>query len=1180
MNDRVVRVRPSDKIAVTRVQNAQRAQAQTEQFVRENEAAIGTDVAQEVLQERQEATRVITEQASQQLRTTNSHIQTIPSAPADPNDNTPLIDRAVAEEQARREAAQPIPPPPPDAPPVPAPSPAVGAGPTPGASAQNSAPSPAPRATSAAPGTVAQPASSNSYLERVLDPFRVRGINWDIQDNILNEYDRYAYHFRLLMVNDQDSNDRLVGSKIRDGTIPTVTIAESGVTTGFNLVSVQMQDAVSPNFRTRNTVTTEIDMTITEAYGMTLIDRMFLASRQLGIRNWRLAPMILELTFKYYDQEGFIVSSTAEPIRKIYKLVLVDTESTLTEVGSTYRIKATASGSIGFKDFWFIIPQTYKVVAGQTAAGNAAAQNNNARSNSIIQASSGTVGEFFAKLGQQLTDFYREQRTNAAGGTSTTPLIYYNFSVAPTLAEKPINFSNQTNARRLGFSTPGSANQEITIGRGVSISDLIDDICASLVDTSFFTPADSATTGQIRVPRVECSVDLIGYDVLLNDYVRQFNYVIGVLETLRPTPTVEHGRRFQTNIENQTSRAAHTANKKLVKKFYPFYYTGMNTEIIKLDLTFNQMHIISLPLHDGNTLPLATLGSSVTANIDQLQANYRVLSQTIRQQQQQIEQYEQTDQQLNAIVSRRPGQSTAERSALESEIVLEANQGLTPLAAGADLAAAFPGAGNDSDAALQQNINRIVGERRAVVQSERFLLGATIGDNQARLAEVAEQIQQLRTGSVVFFNPRDNRSIGSTNPEALQLYQQAERARERAAQRQSPAFAEDIAITSYNAPVDNAGQYTYAADPRDIANYLARSATTADNTNEVRGVYTTILAQLYDRQGQHLTEIELDIKGDPYWLGLSNVERESELNEYINNRAAAQTGVTANFGRLVNTVGRAADSSYANFYDSDASFLLLFRPGDQPNEQTGYMDFKDSVFFNGIYHTIEVTHMFNNGQFTQKLRAVRDLININAVRDAPQTATVAATPAAASAATPSVPAASPAGQVATPLQGAAATTPNASPANLARSRAAQVVSADAIPGSSTSGQGGAIATNSPEFIARARAEAALFNSQIDAGNRFATSGQPALDITGESRLNRSADLTGEGRGGADITGEGRLQDPTSLTEPRRVLNGRPVVNAVFNAQQNTIENTGAAPGQTVYYGDAELAAIRAGRLSN
>jgi hypothetical protein len=776
--------------------------------------------------------------------------------------------------------------------------------------------------------------------------------------------------------------------QVANGSIPTVVIAQSGVTTGFNITSVQIMDSVGPNFRTRNTVTTDIDMTITEPYGMTLIGRMFLASRQLGIRNWRLAPLLLELSFKILDQNGNPLQGQAEPIRKMYKIILVDTESTLTEVGSTYRIKASAEGTVGFKDFWFIIPQTYKVVAGQTTE----------TSTSIIRASQGTVGAFFETLGRQLTDFYREQRNNTRG-TATTPLIFYNFAVAPELAEKEINFSNETNGRRLGFSTPGAVSQEITVGRGISIADVIDDICASLRDVTFFTPPNSETSGQIRVPRIECTVELLGYDVVLNDYIRQFNYVIGVLETLRPTPTVEHGRRFQTSIENQTNRTQSTATSGILRKFYPYYYTGMNTEIIKLDLTFNQLHIISLPLYNGGTLPPAAIGSSIAARLPQLQAQYQQLTRTIADNQAAYAQNQALDRDLARIEenARRGRLQNQNPSALESEIRTEANQ---------PLQRNYASVTNNE----QTNIQRIAQQRRQIVRGEQSLLAATIQDNQATLGEVSNEILNLQTGSLVFFNQDDPRRLGQTDPRAEQLFRQAQQAREQSRARQSRTFAEDIPISNYSSPSDFAGLYTYAADPRDIANHLARSATTADNSNEVRGVYTTILAQLYDRQGQHLTEIEMEIRGDPYWLGFSNVERQTELDAYIRQAAAAQGGIPRSFGRLLNNQESAR---YANYVDRDASFLLLFRPGDQPNEQTGYMDFKDSVFFNGIYHTIEVTHVFNNGQFTQKLRAVRDLININAVRDAPQTA---APNRSSSATVASVPASAPAGQIAPPVQ--------------------------------------------------------------------------------------------------------------------------------------------------------------------
>jgi hypothetical protein len=786
------------------------------------------------------------------------------------------------------------------------------------------------------------------------------------------------------MVNDVVANARDIASRIADNSVDIEIIAESGSTVGFNLISVEIQDSVGHNFRTRNSMTTEIDMVITEPYGMTLIDRMLLAGRSLGIQNFRMAPLILDLSFKFRDADGVINSGPSEPIRKIYKIILVDTESTLTEVGSTYRIKAVSDNTIGFNDFWAVIPTTVRVLIGPNPGP--APQSGAV----VLPVDARTVGSFFQQLGTTLTNFYQDQRNNI-NNNATTPLIIYDFVVDQELATQEILFSQQTNGRRHSWLQSGSAGQEISIGRGIAITDLVDDICASLRDITFFMPEDNNNTGFVRIPVVECRVELVGYDPFLNDYIRKFTYHINVRQTLRAVPTVEHGRRFQTSVERQQTRARETAQQQILRKCYPYFYTGMNTEIIGLDIVFNQLHIISLPLYGGATVPDARVGSSqeLASVLSETQARYNEGQRILQDLQERFAQNQEFDQNLIGINQFRGRTEISITTAEQANLINTALGRLNdprvdqlftspdnPAVPGGTLQLGNQAGGSgfrigralSTDEARAQGIQAI----RDEIRERNSDLQAAIEDREQGQNILANQIRSLR-GEVIFFDEQSQQRLatGRVDDNAARVLAQRNT---QAARR----FIEDRSITAFSDPnlaTDFPGLYSYAADPRDIANFLARPPTTASDQSqaEVRGVYSTIMAQLYDRAGQHLVEIEMEIRGDPYWLGKSNVERMGELLALSGQQD--DTLVSPNLDR------------YANYNNRDSSFLLLFRPGDQPSNSTGFMTFDNSVFFNGIYHAIEVTHVFSAGKFTQKIRAVRDLINLDVLRTAPGRAT-------------------------------------------------------------------------------------------------------------------------------------------------------------------------------------------------
>lgn len=828
-------------------------------------------------------------------------------------------------------------------------------------------PSGAPSAT--APDAVNTPNSGiNAYLQRVLDANRLGNLGIRPLDNILNQYDRYTYKFGLYLVNDRDAEDPNIGSKVFNNQVRKFTVAESGVTTGFNIVDVEIIDAVSSSHRNRNNVTSDINITITEPYGLTLVDKVFLASKELGVLNWRMASMILTLEMRAINVEGSPARDAAL-IRKAYKLVISDMNSQLTEVGSTYKITAAVSNSMGFRDQFYMLPMNLTITLGSNnvptaiqrqsvtpATGNSGANPTTPQRTVISVNIDGSVGQFFAELGNYITAFYREARSSGSAVLSV-PFVLYEFQVAPELAEQQINFANtQTNnARRRGFTRQG---QEVHVSR-IGISELVDDILSSLSNVSFFVPNNSQ--GSVRIPRIECQVEHVGWDGILNDYIRKFTYYITVMETVRPVPNPETGFNYQEGpqaVDRQVARLRTLAERKVVQKVYPYYYTGMNTEIISLDITFNQLHIIPLPLHNGETVTPADAGQSAQQQLRDLIQNRNQLQTQITQQQNFLNSIPDRLAQLQAAQSRGIGAIT------DTQLRAEIEQDIDRLSQG-------PGQRRPGRLGGVNPLEQALNQRIALLNSERSQIPTSIGTLQQQVNQFDSDISNLRNQNVYVFPNAGVNIVGvSGNPISPQVQalinqrnaQEAQNTRLRSERR----FIEDINI---NDTVQQMGRLVYMANQQDIANNLARPPDSADpRQGEVRATYSTILAQMYDRVGLQLTEIEMEIKGDPYWLGETNLERLTELNRFSAN------GTSRTFASTINQT----TDQYANYHGQDAGFLLLFRAGNQPSEVTGYMNFErgnrenQSVFFNGLYLAIEVTHVFSNGKFTQKIRAQRD----------------------------------------------------------------------------------------------------------------------------------------------------------------------------------------------------------------
>lgn len=1048
------------------------------------------------LEQSRNTTEQIVRQAGSELTATGNSVITTPSMPAVPAPSEPRLPAAPP--------SVPPPPRPPDAPSTPAPPatvPTVSPGATPPASAQAAPSNTNPAATTAQPAAVRD------------------GLVLEFEPNSHNQYDRVSYWFKLSMINDQDAEDADLLNKFLNQGIRQIVIAETGVTAGFNIGDVNIRDAISPSFRNRSSITTEIKFTISEPYGLSLPDKMFAASQQLGIREWRLAPLMLQLEFRYIKNDGTLFTpSGASKLVKVYQVMPISFDAKLTEVGTVYEITAAVKGNLGFSDSFTILPHSYRISTAPGPSAPSAAPTppatpapgpsapptpGPAANNSRVAVSTGNnrVSDFFTNLGNTVTNLYVQYRRENATAPAL-PILIYKFVVSPELGEQEIDFSSRNNAGNSNFASGASGSGEILVNRGQSVTALVDDILASLKDSSFFI----APNRLVRIPVIECVSRNVAWDLVLNTYVREFTFFIRVKESNRPVPARNYGEDVQRSGALQVQRMQSLS--KNLKKRYDYFYTGLNTEIINVDISFNQLHMIPLPLAHVTTSP--QLGAASEVDVSSLNvAEER--SRNIREQ--------------AGIVSQ--SESNIQQAAVQS--------------------------GGD-DIARNQS-------------SETSQLTATrLAELRQRQQVIDERLRAIATSSVVpFVDPAVNAAVIATlapvSNATAAATQFAATLRDIQARNSAQAglrqFAEDLS-SDLEA---NILRLNYYPDPRDMVNNLARTPVVGvpNTANDTRPLVTTILSQIYDRGSQHLLSVNLEIRGDPYWLGITDLERSKELMQFARQLQTSTDGVPANLGapQQGGTPG-ANRAGVVDRYESDANILLRFRAGSAPRVDTGFMNLRDdSTFFYGVYTVIEVNHKFQQGKFTQELSTFRDpLINVDQLRRAEANAgsttqptpvasvqpaqVVGSQPITAAAATSSGGASAGGGGSPSPTRGALQT-PNSSPSNTARG----TQQSERTVSDPSARNFGAL-DNSAEAIEQRRRDGAVLLRQIDDANR------------------------GGGGNGADITGEGGLRDPTSVGSSRSIYLPNNRSTSPF-----TPEAMNLAPGQSVQFSARDQGVTRA-----
>lgn len=802
------------------------------------------------------------------LEQTNSNLVTTPSAStatinsqiAPPMDTVPITDQTLLRAYVNQQLEPPA-----DVPPV----------------TNKDFPKASP---DVANGKVSAKSSQDSPAATTTIPRQMGNVKFDFLENEFNQYDRVAYHFKLLMVNDLDAKDPQIGSKILNNQVRTIIVAESGVTVGFNITEVIIQDSLSPNFRSRSNLTTDISFKLLEPYAMTLPDRLYASSKLLGIRNWRLAPMFLQLEFRYIKNDGTIYQPKGDQkLVKLYSLLIIDFDSQVTAGGSIYDIKCSAQNNLGFRDFFQILP----------------------KSQNITLTASNTVQDFFQNLGRTITDLNLRARQQAGTSRVLPAVIEYKFVVRdPELQTQEIDWNPQKNQRRTSFK--GGTGGEITVARGIGVSALVDDILSSLKDKDFFNANKQA--GLFKIPIIECVTEIIAWDTALQDYVRRFTYVIGLKQSPRPVPYKEIAQEFEGNSNKQLARLQVLSQN--MKKSYEYLYTGKNTEILNLDIKFNQLHVIVEPVMA--TVPDPQSTDSAQVNPRQQALKDKQQAETIVKESQQVEPVGNSEEFFNRLAA-------AQEQIARSDAILNDinNNSIIPLDPTSNVA--------------------------------EFFKKSTSSEQQLAAEAAATEIQNIR------------KNVNAQKGKTL--------------------FAEDVSRQL------QALKLSFASDPRDMQNTQVRSVagTSQFEDETTRPIVSSILTQIYDRVGSQMLEIDMEIRGDPYWLGITDVERAQELFNVIR-QITQPTGQAAepNTGSSATAASNNQKLNFVQTFDADTTILLKFRAGAQPDIETGFQQLStESDFFYGIYTVIQVDHEFKDGKFTQKLKGHRDtLIDLSVIRGA------------------------------------------------------------------------------------------------------------------------------------------------------------------------------------------------------
>jgi len=473
--------------------------------------------------------------------------------------------------------------------------------------------------------------------------------------NPLHSYASYTYGLSLAMLTIDEYNQivkeqKYVPKRVLISSAGRHTAAKSAddpnqfvrakyFSEDFYFDDLEMTTVVGLNERSRATNAIDLNFTIIEPYGMSLVDRIIklASSEEVKARNYLEQPYLLQIDFFAINDAGIIVGALPNHTKRIpIKLLKMDIKAS--NKGAEYRIEACPYNHTAYNVATLATPAHFEVVAGSVAsffqsteAESFIAEAKNQREDlSKRGITVGPDGLARGSTGEVIPLTAVDQRT--ASIISADPIYkvksygsaynaYYNdllntkkikvadkifFKFAPELAEakfkleKSLSYQNvpMTEASaelsvRAGKTDAANAGLDyktaiFSINRGTSIEAVINYVIrnSDYIQNQLTVAADYGSDSNAYFERKNSTKDLP---------LKWFKIVPQVVLTEYDSVRKVWGREITYNVIpyevwNTKIAAAPQGTWKYPVKKYNYFYTGKNTDVLDFNIEFNALY--------------------------------------------------------------------------------------------------------------------------------------------------------------------------------------------------------------------------------------------------------------------------------------------------------------------------------------------------------------------------------------------------------------------------------------------------------------------------------------------------------------------------------------------------------------------------------------------------------------
>lgn len=787
-----------------------------------------------------------------------------------------------------------------------------------------------------------------------------------VYGNVLDQAANPAYNIRLYLMSPYESaensstNQNTQGSSARSETdsssasgksmwdLPktnpknVVVLAQTGVT-GTQIDNVEIVTAQGSNSTAVHT--SKISFDIIQPGAADFLDQILAAKMYLGLPVTNSdTPLFLEIIFKGYTSDIDNEDLGGEPIviagPYIYPLVMGQVSLEINEEGSTYSFDCAVLDSLGYTDAQFTTPIR-------------------------IETEGSTIDEHILHFEQIINDYNNRNSTDAdvvdqikidISGLKKEMNTEYGLSdMSITLdSDSQAEDVNRIMNPNLKDKTPEEyaaileemdkddgpadiivARNKVTARPGITVARYIQTLLS--MNNEFFNkltrkvnPSDPASTevdkdqAFVNWFKINTSVQYTEFDYARNAHAKQVIH--------KPVIYATSGSEVQISPQENSRLTAEQMESRLdwmnPQKAYHYIFTGLNDQILNCNLKYNAAYSILLPQSGGVTGEFSTVLSksltsevSATADVTHVAAAAAALTVSDKKK-------------ANKILDKILGKAS-EVDVRSIAKILNFN----PL--------------QIADAVINRNglnaqVLKDVLANKALAQS---------------ILDVQLQQSKRNTSSDSFTNidstPYNPNVSGYTYSEDL-LQGFTERLSTELQISAARSAAANARVAARNPEPESEEQSTDATEPRITQTSLSNRAEDATYDGTPRNTLFGYISQQHT-EAAFLVDIELEIKGDPWYLG-----------------PPADQAPTPNTpgSELINT----SSDEYANFLGNDIFVMFDLQSPRRfdfdvtsEDNNTGYWSNHGTAYFiSGVYRLYGVFHTFSGGMFSQKINMKKE----------------------------------------------------------------------------------------------------------------------------------------------------------------------------------------------------------------